>query len=443
MASHGARPARTAEKREDVLIARYRADAYRIYLLLMGASAFISTLSGTVNLVFQVQVAHLSPLQLVLVGTALETTAFLFEIPTGIVADIYSRRLSILIGAFVSGAGILLMAIPSFAALLLSSFVWGVGYTFASGAQEAWIADEVGAARAGRVYLRAAQVAQVGALVGIVASVVLASIHLQLPIVMAGCLKLLLGVFLVLFMPETAFHPAGHERRGSWRAMGETLRAGIGLVRLRPILLTILGIAAFGGMASEGFDRLKADHLLSDIGLPPIATLSPIYWFGIMGIGGMALSIAANELVRRRVDTASHAAVTRVLFVIEALLVVSLITFGLARSFALALAAFWAVGLLRQMSDPLTTAWINQSVAPRVRATVFSIAAQADAFGQIAGGPVVGWIGTVRSLRAALVTTGLVLSPALLLFARALGQGKTESPLGAEVEVAEASQPAL
>ena len=60
-------------------------------------------------------------------------------------------------------------------------------------------------------------------------------------------------------------------------------------------------------------------------------------------------------------------------------------------------------------------------------------AAQADALGQIAGGPVVGWIGTVRSLRAALVTTGLVLSPALLLFARALGQGKPgemESPVG-------------
>src|SRR5260221_12256651 len=275
-----------------------------------------------------------------------------------------------------------------------------------------------------------------------VASVVLASIHLQLPIVMAGSLKLLLGVFLVLLMSETVSHPARRERRGSWRAMGETLRAGIGLVRLRPILLTILGIAAFGGMASEGFDRFKADHFLTDFGLPPIATLSPIYWFGIMGIVGMALSIAASELVRRRVDTASHAAVTRVLFVIEALLVASLVTFGLARSFALALAAFWAVGLLRQVSDPLRIAWINQSVSPRVRATVFSLAAQADAFGQIAGGPVVGWIGPVRSLRAALVTPGLVLSPALLLFARALGQGKTESPLGAEVEVAEAGQPA-
>jgi DHA3 family tetracycline resistance protein-like MFS transporter len=423
-----------------VLVARHRADAYRIYLFLMGAGAFIATLFGTINLIFQVQVAHLSPLQLVLIGTALEATAFVFEIPTGIVADVYSRRLSILIGAFVTGAGILLMAIPSFAALLLSSFVWGVGCTFESGAQEAWIADEVGAARAGQVYLRAAQVAQLGALVGIVASVVLASIHLQLPIVMAGGLKLLLGVFLVLFMPETGFHPAGSERRESWRAMGETLRAGVGLVRLRPILLTILGIAAFGGMASEGFDRLKADHFLTDFGLPRIATLSPIYWFGLMGIGGMALSIAANELVRRRVDTASHTAVTRVLFVIEALLVVSLVTFGLARSFALALAAYWAVGLMRQVSEPLRIAWINQSVAPRVRATVFSIAAQADAFGQIAGGPVVGWIGTVRSLRAALVTTGLVLSPALLLFARALGQGKTESPL--EVEVAEASQSA-
>ena len=39
-----------------------------------------------------------APLQLVLVGTTLELACFLFEIPTGIVADLYSRRLSVVIG---------------------------------------------------------------------------------------------------------------------------------------------------------------------------------------------------------------------------------------------------------------------------------------------------------------------------------------------------------
>jgi DHA3 family tetracycline resistance protein-like MFS transporter len=142
-----------------------------------------------------------------------------------------------------------------------------------------------------------------------------------------------------------------------------------------------------------------------------------------MSDGGMLLSIVGNEVIRLRVDTTSHRAVTGTLLVIETLMIASLLAFALVRSFALGLAAFWAIGVLRAMAGPLRTAWINQSVDARARATIHSLTSQADACGQIVGGPVVGWIGTVRSLRAALATAALVLAPTLPLFARALGQG--------------------
>jgi uncharacterized membrane protein YczE len=59
----------------------------------------------TVNLVFMVTVAGLDPLQMVLVGTALELSAFLFEIPTGVVADAVSRKVSVIIGHALIGLG--------------------------------------------------------------------------------------------------------------------------------------------------------------------------------------------------------------------------------------------------------------------------------------------------------------------------------------------------
>ena len=62
----------------------------------------------TASMVYQVTVAQLSPLQLVLVGTTLEASVFLFEVPTGVVADVYSRRLSIIIGTVLIGLGFLL-----------------------------------------------------------------------------------------------------------------------------------------------------------------------------------------------------------------------------------------------------------------------------------------------------------------------------------------------
>ncbi len=67
------------------------------------------------NQLYRVQTVGLNPLQLVLVGTVLEVTAFIFEIPTGIVADLYSRRLSVIIGTFLFGIGFLAEAsVPVF-----------------------------------------------------------------------------------------------------------------------------------------------------------------------------------------------------------------------------------------------------------------------------------------------------------------------------------------
>ncbi len=67
-------------------------DAYVVYLMLEGLFALFNAVVVTVNMVYQVEVAHLNPLQLVLVGTTLEATYFACNVPTGVVADAFSRR---------------------------------------------------------------------------------------------------------------------------------------------------------------------------------------------------------------------------------------------------------------------------------------------------------------------------------------------------------------
>lgn len=79
--------------------------------------------------------------------------------------------------------------------------------------------------------------------------------------------------------------------------------------------------------------------------------------------------------------------------------------------------------LMRSIITPLYAAWFNLRIDdPRVRATMFSVSSQVDAIGQIGGGPVVGAIGNV-SIRAALVTSALILSPVLPLYAYAIRRG--------------------
>ena len=410
-----------------------RPGAYPVYLILSGASTLFSAMMFTVLTVYYVTVVGLNPLQLVLVGTALEATAFLFEVPTGVVADTYSRRLSVIIGTFLCGAAFVLVgSVPMFTAVLLGQVVSGIGYTFLSGAREAWIADEVGEARIGHVFLRTAQVRQVARLAGTFAGVGLASAQLNLPVVLGGGLTMALGLFLVFAMPERGFRPVPREGRTSWQAMGHTFREGAQVVRRSPVLLTLLGVEIFGGAASEGFDRLGDAHLLANFRFPELGNLKPVVWFGILSAGSQVLGFLAIQALGRRLNRASRNPITtaRILLVLEALTVLSILAFGLAGNFPLALGALWAKSVVGSLAGPLHGAWLVQNIDPRVRATVLSMNGQANAFGQAAGGPAIGLIGMVRSLRAAMVASGVALSPAVALYAHALrrAQGsRTES----------------
>ncbi|WP_026478414.1 MFS transporter [Alkaliphilus transvaalensis] len=111
-------------------------------ILFSGITSLSFTLIFTVSSIYYIEVIKLDPLQLILVGTLLESVYFLFKIPTGIIADVYSRRLSIIIGTVLIGVAFLFEGIiPLYLVVLLSQFLWGIGATFLSGTTEAWIAD--------------------------------------------------------------------------------------------------------------------------------------------------------------------------------------------------------------------------------------------------------------------------------------------------------------
>lgn len=104
--------------------------AYSVYLLFRFVCSLAVSMSTVLSIVYHLEVVQLDAFQLVLVGTVLETSCFLFEIPTGVVADLYSRRRSVLIGMFLYGLGFLMEgALPWFAPVLLAQVVWGCGDT--------------------------------------------------------------------------------------------------------------------------------------------------------------------------------------------------------------------------------------------------------------------------------------------------------------------------
>ena len=380
----------------------------------------------TINLVYMVQVAGLDPLQMVLVGTVLELSAFVFEIPTGVVADVYSRKVSVAIGYLLTGAGFLLLALaPRFEIILLSQVIWGIGWTFISGAYPAWLADEIGVERANNAYLRASQLGVIGSFAGIATSVALASIALRLPIIVGAAGIIALAMFLMVFMEEKGFVPAPREDRQTFGQMAHTFNQGAGLVRARPLLVSIFLITAVGGMFSEGLDRLSTPLLIEQFQFPPLGNLDTVAWWGIIAAGSSALSFVSTGLARRFVDPNSHRQVTIALSLMTAAIAGAVLLFAWSATFAVAVGALLVIASLRAVTDPLTTAWLNQSLEPSTRATLLSMNSQADALGQSIGGPIVGVVAKYVAISVALTVSALILLPALAIYRIAFRQSDT------------------
>lgn len=398
-----------------------KVDSYTFFL---GSAFYFKVcwaLMTTVSMVFMVTVAGLDPLQMVLVGTVLELSTFLFEIPTGVVADVYSRRMSMIIGYIMVGFGYVLLAFfPRFEIILLSQIIWGIGFTFLSGANQAWISDEIGVERANNTFILASQIGQVGMLFGIILCVALALIDLGLPIIVGSFGLVALGLFAIGFMDEKPFKPKEESDRSSFHQMRVTFSSGIGLVRASPVLMIIFAIAFFEGMFSEGYDRLNAPFLIESFEFPLIAGVDSVVWWGVMSAGATIGAFFALECVRRFVDTSNYDRMVLFLSLASALLVLAVLGFAFSGNFYFALVCYFVIALLRTVKGPLTTIWLNRNLEPSTRATIFSMQAQSDGLGQMGGGPILGAIGKFVSIKAALIVATLALVPAILLYRRAL-----------------------
>lgn len=395
--------------------------ASTVYLTESFVFAFAFRLAFTTYVIYRVRVLGLDPLQLVLAGTVLESTVFLFEIPTGIVADLYSRRLSTIIGFFCFGFGILIEGLaPLFSVLLFSQVVTGLGWTFTSGAYSAWITDEVGTDKVGQLFLRGSQLDNIGSLLAILPAIWIASYDLALPFLLGGGLLIAVAVFMLLFMPETNFTPLPKEEREGWRTMFMHFKAGLDMARGRQVLLIYALIALLIGLYSEAWDRLAQPFLLESYQFPNLFgyEMDAIKWFGLLNAAVFLIGILVTEIARRLVDTSANAKLLQALQLVFAGMVILMIVFALSGQFWLALVAMLLFNVLRKLSNPLANAWLNQHLDSKLRATMLSMTGQLDALGQLSGGPFLGFIGSLSSLRAALLASALTLAPVTALYRR-------------------------
>jgi DHA3 family tetracycline resistance protein-like MFS transporter len=402
--------------------------AYKIYLLYSGITALLFSLVTTVMIVYHIENVHMNPLQLILVGTVLEAVCFIFEIPTGIVADVYSRKLSIIIGLILIGIGFTIEgSMPIFSAVIISQVVWGIGSTFTSGSVDAWIAEENKNVDFNQIYLRAAQVGQIGSVIGIILATILGHFSVRIPILLSGVLFVVFALFLVLFMPENSFRPCAPEDINTYEKMVYTMKRSVGFIKSKPTISLLLLVTLFYGLSSEGYDRLSTAHFLRDTTLPKLWNLQPVTWFGIFGIAGMVLSAISMQFIIKRLRANSKIRSAVILLITNTFSIMSMAVFALTRDFSIMLIAYLSTNMFRSVNEPILNAWINRHIDDNARATILSTNGQINSLGQIIGGPFIGVLAANISVSFGIACTAILLTPVIVLYALSIKSDRMHS----------------
>jgi MFS family permease len=352
-----------------------------------------------VTSVYLVVDAHLSAAELVLVGVAQGAVALVFEVPAGVVADAVSRKWSLVVSHALMGAAMLGTGlVTGFGPIVATQMVWGLAWTFASGADVAWVTDELDdPARIAGVLVRAGRAQLTGAVAGMVGVGILAGLtHRDTAMVLSGVAMLLLGGYVAAAFQE------GHERRAHPRVP----------VRGNRVLLVLFAATFLVNGVAGTFGRLYPLRLVR-LGLPT----DPVAWFTVLGVLTFLAGAVALRLVQPHIDGVRT--VRR-----GYLVACAVAAAGAAALVAAPETVTGSVAVLLAMGAlPLTrtfaTIWVNRQATAAVRATVHSLVAQAEYLGAIGCGLGAAAVARFAGLGAALLSCAAALVVAIGIVTRA------------------------
>jgi MFS family permease len=358
--------------------------------------------------------ADLSPLQLVLLGTALELSVLLGEVPTGVVADTFSRKWSIVISQLVMGVGIIVSGLTtSFVPLVVSQVLWGLGWTFTSGADIAWITDELAhAGREGevnRIIAATARWKQIGGIVGMIALGLLGWIvSVDGAIVLAGATFILLGIAVAVVFPEHGFTRSTEDHLATSLRI---FRSGLSLARRDRQILLVLAATLLLNSGAEAIDRLFFRHLV-DLGLPD--NPDPVVWITALTVVGSLAGALALRFVEARIE--GNGAPRRLYVASVGLAVIGTLVMAAAPEVLSGLAGtFVTRGIAWAVIPVVAATWVNQRATSDVRATVQSFLGQAESIGEISGGITLGAAAQASGIPLAFTLSASLFALAALL----------------------------
>ena len=388
------------------------------YTLVLGNTLAASLIWG-INTLFLLD-AGLSNLEAFAANAFFTAGMVLFEVPTGVVADLWGRRRSFLLGTLtLSGAtaayvGLWAMDAP-FWQWAVVSVLLGLGFTFFSGATEAWLVDALQATgyqgTMEKVFGRGQVITGIATLVGSAGGGFLAqATNLAVPFVLRAAVLVAMFAVAFVLMRDLGFTPA--ERSGPIAEVRQILSASIHYGWRVPAVRDLMLAGAFtGGVSIYAFYALQP-YLLELWGDPKA--------YGVAGVAAAVLSAAqiAGGLLALRVRR-FFARRTSALLFLDAVAAASILAAGLAAQFYVVMALTVVWGMVFAAGLPIRQAYLNASIPSRQRATILSFDSLVASSGGVVAQPALGRAADVWGYPATFVASGIIHAFALPFVAHA------------------------
>ncbi len=412
----------------------------RVYLLLTLLTTLATSFIWGVNTLFLLD-AGLNNVEAFAANAFFSIGMVIFEVPTGVVADTRGRRFSFMLGAAVLLLStVLYLAMWQFEAPFIgwafASILLGLGFTFFSGATEAWLVDALGATgftgSLETIFGRAQTVGGVAMLTGSVLGGVVAQMtNLGVPYVLRA---IMLGVALLaafLFMRDLGFSRKTGVSTSS--AIKDIARGSIdGGLRNRPVRWMMLAAPFTGGVGFYAFYAMQPYllELYGQSGAYSIAGLAAAIVAGAQIVGGLSVPVA-RRFFRLRTD----AVLLAILLESIILVAIGLVATGhlgqdLGRDafyLAIGLLALWA--LVVAIAGPMRQAYLNGLIPSAQRATVLSFGSLMGSVGGAVVQPVMGGVADTYGYAASYVASGAVNALALVFVVLARRERAPSDPI--------------
>jgi len=388
------------------------------YYALAGLYTLSAALIWGVNTLFLLD-AGLSFFEVFVANAAFSAGMVVFEVPTGVVADTLGRRVSFLLSVSVLAATTLgyvglaeiQAGVVAYAAV---SVGMGLGFTFYSGAMEAWVVDALAATGhrglLDRVFARGQQVTGAAMLLGTVGGGLLGQVDLALPYLVRAVL--LASVFVIAYavMHDLGFTPRRVSAGALPGEIASNARSGVRFGWRQPGLrLLMLANAVQAGFLMWAFYAAQP-YLLE------LLESDAVWVAGLVAAGIAVSTMCGNQVV----DVASRYCGRRTTLLLGAAAVqaAAAAVVGLAGSFWIALAALLVLMAATGVSGPVRSGYLHQVVPSERRATVVSFDSLVSNAGGIGAQVGLGALGEGRSVGSAFVAGGVATAAVLPLLRR-------------------------